>query len=196
MFENYAILIIAAFFIIGVINCFFGYKLFRVLLFIIGFSLTFYFSYNLTLNFTQDVTILTTVGIVLGILAGILAVVFYFSGIFLIGLLFGILVGLSLNIPFDQITKVAVIIALGLVFGILCIVFQKYMVVILTSFTGGFFIINSVFYIYLYSQGNKYKIEQFLSVIQKDTFMYIIVLGITLLLGIMGVIFQYRGFKE
>ncbi|HOV12837.1 MAG TPA: DUF4203 domain-containing protein [Spirochaetota bacterium] len=196
MFISYEYILPIGLIILGIINCFFGYKLFKILLFIIGFVFAFYLSYKLMLNFTNDKTFLMVIGLIIGLVVGILSVFFYFSGVFLIGLLFGILVGLSLNIPFDEITRVAIIIGLGVIFGILCLIFQKYIVVVFTFFTVGFLIIHSFFYIYFLYIGKKFPIENIFFVIQKNTTFYIIMLFFTLIFGILGILFQYKAFKK
>lgn len=186
-------IILAAF---GVLSCFWGYKLFKVLLFIIGFGLTFYVSYRLLINFTDNIYIILIVGSILGLAVGILAVIFYFGGVFLIGALFGIIVGLSLNINFDEITKIAIIAALAVVFGVLCIIFQKYLVVVFTSFTGGFIIVNSFFYFYYLLTGQTYDFEKAIDLIQSNIILYLIMLAVTLILGVIGILYQYKAFKK
>lgn len=184
------------FIIIGLVNGFYGYKLFKILLFIIGFMVSFYLIYKIGSNFIDDKTVVVIIGLILGLIIAILTLMFYFSGIFLVGVVTGIFLGLSLNIPFDQITKVVVIITLGIIIGLLSLIFQKYMIIVITSFLGAFLVVNSLFYIYFLINGIETTVENILIMVKNNTITYIIMLFSTLVLGVIGILFQYRSFKK
>ena len=118
--------------IIGLLNCFKGYKLFKILIML----------YGLILGFTVG-TILTEstiAGFGIGVLTGALTYGLYYFGVFFIGALAGLFLYIYYIMEFLESMPLAFLLAIG--GGILALVYQKLMITFSTSVTGAFSIIQ------------------------------------------------------
>jgi hypothetical protein len=176
----------------GLLNCFFGYKLFKILLGVIGFIVGGYFTGRIVYSMTGNSTAAIVVGVIIGIIIALIAFFFYTGGVFIIGASFGAFIALMFNFHVDSMIRVAIIIIFAVAGGVLAIVFQKFMVIISTSFGGGSCIANGLLYSYYMLIGKTFSIGKYYNFIQRDTVIYISMIAAALVIGIIGIIFQYR----
>lgn len=136
---------------LGIANCFFGYRIFRVLLGIIGFVAGAAGGLAIVQALIAERVITTSGPLlyqILGVLIGgalgaVLLIFVYFIGIFLLGALMGLLIGtyaaqaLSAG---DDVTLIAGIV-LALVGGVLALIIQRVIIIIATSISGAYSIV-------------------------------------------------------
>jgi hypothetical protein len=183
-------------FLLGILNCFFGYKFFKVLLGVAGFIIGGYICGRIAYAINPTESFAIAVGVIGGIIIAVTAFIFYYAGIFLAGALLGLTVAVSLKLDFDNITNLALILVLVISGGILAVIFQKFMIIISTSFSGAFFVINSIFYTYNFFTGKHYDLEKHFAYIKTNNNLYLVIILISVILGIAGIIFQYRTDEE
>tara|TARA_B100000925_G_scaffold229486_1_gene178036 strand:+ start:142 stop:771 length:630 start_codon:yes stop_codon:yes gene_type:complete len=120
--------------IIGFLNCFFGYRLFKILIMLLGFIVGFTVGTILTESILQ--------GIALGIFSGALAYFLYYFGVFLIGALAGLFLYILFQAFVFEIMPLALLLVIG--GGILALIYQKLLITFSTSVTGAFSIIQGI----------------------------------------------------
>lgn len=135
--------------ILGLFICFFGYRIFKLVLAITGFitGATFVAGVGFTLTEGNEIIIILIAGIAGGLIAAVLLLFLYSAGIFLLGAMFGIIVSsgilLLMNIDSNRILYILPAI-LG---GILTLIFQKFMLVLTTSIFGAWITVISTVYL-------------------------------------------------
>jgi len=141
----------AAAIIVGIVVCFWGYRIFKTMLGLAGFIAGAWLFYLIGMHFTGHAGVLTVIVTIFGGLIGAsLSVVFYFVGLFLIGALGGWHIGMLIAGATGAVAIMVLPLALAAAGGILAIFFQKLIVVVSTSVygawglvAGGFFILGS-----------------------------------------------------
>jgi len=129
---------------LGVVECFFGYRLFRVILGITGFLfgglLGGYVAYSLTQSQLMGVA-----GALIGALigAGLMAGL-YIVGVFLIGALFGAIVAVAFSSIGGNTPQVWLVVILALTGGVLAAVLQKVVIVVATAFGGAWWALTGI----------------------------------------------------
>lgn len=184
----------------GIYFCFFGYRYFRFTMFVVGF----WFFANIAFIILNqagvtDLTILLIVSIIIGIVLGALLALCYQIGIYLLGALAGYTLALWILsfkagglIPghTGQIIFIVVLVILGVA---LSIFFERFLLIIATSFIGAFLIIFGIDvfirtgYVYIVSgilSGN-------VSLLQDEPWQVYAMLIATFVLFLVGVSFQY-----
>jgi len=132
----------------GILSCFFGYRLFKVILgfwgFIIGFILTrFIFAQYVG---TNDNTILLIAGLVGGVVGIFLFISLFKVGIFALGAMFGYtLVMMFVSAGKLQPDPIILILA-AILGGILALLLQRPMIILSTAFGGAFLVVFGVAY--------------------------------------------------
>lgn len=129
---------------IGCLQCFFGYRTFKVMLFATGFLLGFWagaasyspFGYNGFYTFFS--------GLVGGILGAALMGVLYFVGLFILGASLGGILGVALYTLFQSPPHPGILGLLGLIFGLLTVKFQKFMIILVTAFEGAWLLVVGI----------------------------------------------------
>lgn len=133
--------------VIGILFCFFGYRLIKVILGIAGFVLGFGLVGGLVLRFTGSALAAILSGLAGGILFAVLAVLLYFVGVFILGAYLGAVLGALLATVLGIFTPLWVFIVLAAAGGILAVIFQRFMVILATSFIGAYTIMLGVVYL-------------------------------------------------
>jgi hypothetical protein len=155
--------VLIAVILVGLIWCFAGYRVLRISLFFGGFILFYFVTYE-GLHAIPKVAaaladwILMAIAAGVGILGGILVIFVFKAGIFLMGFILGsvaavIVVSFTpLNTIINENIQgastfwvfIACVVGLGIVVGILAIIFVKFIVVIVTACNGSFVIMAAV----------------------------------------------------
>lgn len=154
-----ALIIAAVLFIVGVLFCFIGYRLLKINLFLIGFLIGGGLTYFTMLAFMNDldaswkiyVTVIVTV--IVGVVIGMLTICIYYIGMFLAGGSVGFLATWfllsAIDIEYFQ-THIwipfLIAIFIGIVCGVITLIFQKWLVIFGTSIIGAFLICWSIDY--------------------------------------------------
>jgi hypothetical protein len=122
--------------LLGLIECFFGYRVFRIILAILGFFVG--AGIALQLISTNQPVLMVLVGIIGGLIGSLIFYYLYFIGTFLAGIAlgatFGSLLAANLNVAPNVTT---ILVAIGAIIGgMLGLVLSKYIIMLSTAFTG------------------------------------------------------------
>ena len=128
-----------------------GYRLIKIVLFLIGFIIGGALAYFVVLAFTYDRDeswipyVAASVAVVVGILCGLLTICIYYVGIFLAGGSIGFLIAWfilgAIDVPFLQThiyVPILVSVLCGIIVGILALLIQKWLFMVGISILGAF----------------------------------------------------------
>lgn len=129
---------------LGIVNCFWGYRFFRIILAVAGFFVGAGIGIALAGNSPQ--VIMALAALIGGVIGAILFYFLYFVGPFLAGIGLGITFGtlLAANLNANANTVNVIIIVGAVVGGILGLVLSKYIIMISTAFVGAAQIITAI----------------------------------------------------
>ena len=127
----------------GIINCFFGYRFFRILLGIWGFILGGALGISLTSEAAPIIVLIAGVG---GALLGAILIYFIFRlGLFLIGAILGYTLTATLLTSLGIMeNQLMFSVAGGAFFGVLALLLNQFFVILITAFSGASTIITGV----------------------------------------------------
>jgi hypothetical protein len=179
--------------VFGVVCCFWGYRLFRVILGILGFVVGAWFIGNLALGLSGGNIIIAVIAGIFGGLIGTFLIVFvYFIGIFLLGAGAAVLLVNLLASTAGIFVGTVFTIIIAIIGGILALVFQRTFVIIATALIGSWCFVSGLFYFF----GS--RISPF-AVLEYPEGLFVcrspqdyIMLAFWILLGIAGMAFQLR----
>jgi len=181
--------------VLGIIACFFGYSIFRVLLGIFAGATGSLFSFSFACAaFDKDLPASIIVGVTVGVICVIVFVKLYYMGVFLVGTGLGVFLATTVMkiVSADQIPLVIVI--TGVIGGLLALVLQKFLIILSTAIFGAFYAVMGV--AQLVGQGvdpDKLR-ESPQSMIDwtEPNTRLIILLACTIVLGVIGILVQYK----
>jgi hypothetical protein len=175
--------------LIGAAQCFFGYRIFKLILcltgFIIGGVLAGYLGYGVS---GGEEAIAFLLGIIGGFIGAALAVAFYLIGVFLIGAFLGGLLGGAVFAVSISNPEPAILLILAVISGVLTLIFQKFMIILSTSFAGAWSVVIGIVY-FTARSFHPADIEHFFRSVGTQHYA-ILLCWITL--GITGFIVQYK----
>ncbi len=122
--------------LIGLVNCFFGYRIFKWILLLLGVYTGWALGFVAGLLYLDDLVLALLTAILGGIICGYLMFVLYFAVVFLLGASLGALLGYLVTVAagHEQITILLIIPAV--IGGVLGLIIQKFMIIATTSFGG------------------------------------------------------------
>ena len=127
--------------IIGILSCFMGYRLHRIVVMVIGF----YFGYKIGDIFLpqvmSDASLIPIISVIIGIFVGYMAFSMYLLGIFVLCFM----VAYTICGSFIELEMLKIIIGAvaGVIVGIIGVNYVRPIMIILTSLIGGFLISGS-----------------------------------------------------
>lgn len=173
--------------VLGVLQCFMGYRIFKVLLGVFGFVITSSMAYTIAFTSIREVAPAVGIAVVVGCIGAVLAVALYFIGLFLMGAFFagGALYLISLTAG-TQVEGIFIIVV-AVIGGIIAIILNKLVIILSTAFGGAWQIIWGVGY--FVPQLRVSNLEYMIQRMDED----LIIIGICwLVLGIAGIVVQYK----
>lgn len=174
--------------LVGALQCFFGYRIFKFLLGLFGFLLGSVLAAAIGFNFTQEVVVVFLFGLVGGFIGAALMTVLYFVGVFVIGSFFGGILGVVLYAVAESNPDPAPLLILAVIAGVIALIFQKFMIIVSTGFGGSWMVVTGI----AYFGTQAINISNLNQIFRPDgSHLYAIILC-WLALGIVGVIVQYR----
>ena len=193
-------LIVFASIIWGAAICFFGYRIFRIVIAIIGFLVGAAVAGTLGLAWFHGETLpMIVVALVGGFVGAALATLLYFVGVFLLGAAGGALIGTLLSAQIGAGLEPIIVIILAIIGGIVAIILQKLIIIVCTSFGGSWSVVSGVFHFTENEPNVSYYLERFfedpetlLDFVQGTVSRSYIALACWILLGICGVAVQYK----
>jgi hypothetical protein len=132
-----ALLVIVA----GLLTCFWGYRILKISLGIVGFITGAFGGWQIGLSLANNST-----GIALGcaLFGGLLGIVLcvwiYFLGIFFLGATAGTIVAAACSSGIGHQMQPLIFIVLPIAFGVVALLVQKFMIILSTAFTGSYLI--------------------------------------------------------
>ena len=180
--------------LLSLLICFFGYRMFRFVLAIAGFIIgaSFVAGFGFTLTDGKEIVVILIAAVAGGLIVGALFLFLYSAGVFLIGAIFGILLFSGIIGFVNSNTSLILYILPALVGGILALLLQKFMIILITSFTGAWLSVMAVLY-FISSDFSPFRLEFIDRIGENQT--YRIVFS-WLALGMLGFITQYIIFPK
>jgi hypothetical protein len=132
--------------IIGVVSCFWGYRLFRVVLGIMGFILAAFFAGSFAYGLSDGSVLVATVAAIIGGFIGAFLVSFvYFLGVFILGAAGGWVMGTIVAGAAAYGSRFAVGIVLAVLCGVLAVVLQRIVIIMATATIGAWNVIAALY---------------------------------------------------
>lgn len=130
----------------GIIQCFFGYRIFKIILGLMGFILGGILAGAIAFALSQEEAVAILAGLIGGCVGAILMVILYFVGIFLIGAFLGAGLGTALFLAAESNPEPAVLVILGIIGGVIALILQKFIIIVSTSFGGASNVVTGIAY--------------------------------------------------
>jgi hypothetical protein len=180
----------------GLLNCFFGYRIFRIMLGVYGFILGAVAGFSLVNSVAPDETLWLLLGALIGgLLGAALMVVFYFIGVFLVGALAGALLADTIGLAFGVDLPWLVLIIAAVAAGVMALFFQRYAIILATALSGAWTAVGGTFSLI---SGRDLRLRQVFAQAadQRAGVALWIVLVIWLVVALAGIIVQLRTTTE
>lgn len=179
--------------IIGVISCFWGYRLLRAVLGIVGFILAGFYAGSFAFYLSGGSVVIAAVAAIVGGIIGAFLVSFvYLAGVFILGAAGGWVLGTIMAGVAAHDSRLVVGIVLAVLCGILAVVLQRVILIIATATVGAW---NVVAALYFLVGGSCYSPLVFWNpgwMFQIGGGYFYLILVLWLALSIAGIIFQMR----
>ncbi len=121
----------------GLLNCFFGYRLFKFMLGLYGLLLGALVGFIVASNVTGGQTLWLVLGAVAGGFVGAaLMVLLYFVGVFIVGALAGVVLANAIGAAVGVDMPLLVVIVVAVVVGVVALVLQRVVLILATAFSG------------------------------------------------------------
>src|SRR5436190_13791305 len=132
----------------GLLICFFGYRILKLTLAIIGFIGGAAGGWALALSFAPGNNAIGLVcAVIAGALGGALCVWLFFFGVFVLGAGTGAIVGAALfSVSGNQPQPILLLVLAGL-FGVIAVVVQKFMIILSTAFSGSYLVAAGILHL-------------------------------------------------
>ena len=185
LFDGIMVLVI----LVGAVQCFFGYRLFRVILGLSGFLFGGFLAGTLGYTFSQEEVVAILLGLVGGIAGAGLMAMLYFVGIFLFGaFLGGILGGALFTVIGIDPAPVVLLLIPAVIAGVVALFYQRLMIILSTGFGGAWSVVTGIAY-FVTGAGDPAKIDRLFNSGGGHSYAFFLCwLG----LGVAGVIVQHR----
>ena len=181
---------------LGAVYCFFGYRIFKVILGILGFVSGAYLVAAIAFNLLgrEQAVLVISAGLGGGIIGAVLVVAFYFIGIFLLGAWLGGLLGILLTGGGESTVATVIILVLAVIGGIVALMLQKLMIIVSTSLSGSWAIVSGALQLVGGGLGpfRPFQYHPNLRALRPMGARGYVMLLCWVLLGIAGMVVQYR----
>lgn len=190
--REYIDLIVIGSIAIGALGCFFGYRIFKLILGILGFVLGAILAAWIANNILDgSQTIVVIAALAGGIICAVLMTFLYFIGIFVLGAILGGLLGTLIGTALEGYLQIIIQLILAVIGGVIALIFQKFMIIIATSLSGSWSAVTGIYY-FISGDLDIYRIyQQPKNLLFVDIHFYIILLC-WLILGVIGIFVQYK----
>ncbi|HWH71451.1 MAG TPA: DUF4203 domain-containing protein [Candidatus Sulfotelmatobacter sp.] len=181
---------------VGILICFWGYRILKLSLGIIGFIAGAVGGWQIGLSLVPSSNAIALVCAILGALVGaVLCVWLFFLGIFLLGASAGTITASALFSTAGHQPHPILLLACAIAFGIVALLIQKLMIIVSTTFSGAYLITAGILHLLTGGQ-NSLPLWFDYSHSSSAGLLGFVVLGCWLVLGLAGVGFQYRGSRR
>ena len=173
--------------LVGALQCFFGYRIFKFILGLTGFLIGGVLASTIGYSISQDEITALFSGILGGVIGAALMFALYYVGVFIIGALLGGVLGTILFTLAESSPEPAFLLILAVIAGVMALIFQKFMIIISTGFSGSWCVVIGIAYLTTNIIDFNHMEQAFMS----DGSLYYGILLSWLALGLFGVIVQY-----
>ncbi|MBN1674104.1 MAG: DUF4203 domain-containing protein [Kiritimatiellae bacterium] len=173
---------------VGLVQCFCGYRIFKIVLGILGFFLFGFVAAFVGYALSGEPIVALVAFLLGGVIGAAFMVVLYFVGIFLLGAFMGMIMAGVLCGLFDASPHPALLLLLALIGGVVAVLFQKLMIILSTAFTGAWGVVTGVAY-FVTDRVDPRRMNDVLRT--GGTWVYGMLLC-WLVLALLGVVVQYR----
>ena len=126
---------------VGVLTCFWGYRLLKLTLGIMGFMAGATGGWAVGLSLAPGNSGIALVcGLIAGVIGAALCIWLFFLGIFLLGASAGAIVASAFISTAGNQPQLILVLVLAIVFGVIALVMQKLMIIVSTAFSGSYLI--------------------------------------------------------
>jgi len=176
----------------GMLICFCGFRILKLTLGIMGFMAAAGAGWNLGLSWAPNNSGVALIcALVAGVIGAVLCVWLFFLGIFLLGASAGAIVAAAFfNASGNQLQPILLVV-FALIFGVLALVMQKFMIIASTAFSGSYLVIAGVLPLLKHAPDGSLLWFDRLQPHSGGTLGYV-ALAFWIALGLAGVSFQYR----
>jgi hypothetical protein len=184
---------------LGVVYCFFGYHIFKIVLGILGFISGASVAVKIALEvFGREPAIAVLAGLLGGVIGAVLVVIFYFIGIFLLGAWLGSLLGILLTGGGESLIGTIIIVVLAVIGGVVAVMLQKLMIILSTALSGSWGIVSGILHFVGGGFGpiGLFQYHPNPRVLRPMGVRGYLMLLCWVLLGIAGIVVQYRITRE
>lgn len=179
--------------VIGVVACFWGYRLFRVILGIVGFILGGILVGSFAHGLSGGSVIITVIAAIVGAIVGALLIsAVYYLGVFVLGAFGGWLLGSIVVGMAGTASRLVTGAVLAALCGILAVIFQRIVIIVATACIGSWNIIAGMYFL---ATGTLYSPYVFLNpwrMLHLGGVRFFFVFSLWLVLSIAGIVFQLR----
>ena len=178
--------------LVGVFICFCGYRILKLTLGIMGFIVGVGAGWSLGLSWApNNGGIALVCALVAGIIGAVLCVWLFFVGVFLLGASAGAIVAAAFFNAAGSEPQAILVIVFAVVFGIVALVMQKFMIIASTAFSGSYLVVAGVLHLLAHAQGGSLLWFDRLQSHSVGMLGYV-ALGFWIALGIAGLSLQYK----
>ena len=190
--ENYLLNTLSGFtFIIGIIECFFGYRMLKLVLGVTGFIIGGLLCARMVFDTIGNNPLIAIIaGLVGGTIGSSLMIVFFVFGLFILGAALGYLLGGAITAAILGSAYPVIAIPLAIVGGFVTISKHKSMIIISTSFIGAYLIVFSVGK-FIGMPNTIFGFQQFHG-LRDIGGQFFVMLLICILVGIVGIFVQHK----
>lgn len=174
--------------VLGLLQAFFGYRIFKVVLAILSFVVCASMAVELAAAHFDNQMVVLGCGLVAGLIGAALASVFFFIGVFVAGFVFGGVVANAFLALGDGANSSPAMILAGVAGGVLAVIFKRLAIIIATAFGGAWSVVAGAVYFFLSIDvvTNPQRLNE---LADRQVFP---ILGAWLVLGVVGMMYQLR----
>ena len=180
---------------VGILACFWGYRIVKIILGIMGFMAGAVGGWELASSLApgHNVVALVCAGIG-GVIGAVLCIWLFFFGIFLLGASAGTVVAGAVFSGTGHHAQPILVLVFAVVFGLLALLLQKFMIVVCTAFGGSYLITAGIQHLIAGPHAAPLWFDP--SQAGSPGLLGYAALAFWLVLGLLGVSFQYRGTRS
>jgi hypothetical protein len=177
--------------VVGSLICFAGYRLVKLTLALMGFIAGAAGGWAVGLALApNNTTIALVCALIAGVIVAILCVWLFFFGVFVLGACAGAVVAAAVFHATGYPVQALLILIVAVIFGVLALVLQKFMIILSTAFSGSYLVTAAIAHFVTGVQQVHPLWFKPISGTSSNTLGYV-ALGVWLVLGLIGARFQY-----
>jgi hypothetical protein len=137
------ILFAVLFVVLGLVNCFAGYRVFRFMVAVYGFIVGAVIGARIAGNLTDQVLLQAVGGLAGGVLGAALLAILYFVAVFIIGAVAGALLANLIGTAVGAVLPLWAVLLVAAIAGILALAFQRTVIILVTASGGSWAAVHS-----------------------------------------------------